>query len=383
MKAKEIIAIIILCIIFFIPLFLRPVAYPVNGMDSYCFLNYIWGVTNQIPESAPLSYLVMSVLPPNILFIKLLMLLITIFSILIFCKAGEHIKPGYSILIALILLSNLFFNKLLIRFEDDIFGLPFIALSIYFMVKYLYKTNKQDKKQLYLSLFFWGVSCLFWKFSVYLIFLYLFWTNFNIETTLISIFTGTIFYKQLWNGLVGNLLIVENSPIVGILVLFIPMLFFLYSKKTNPKYDTIKYALWFSLLLLILNVKFVLLIYPFLAIHYVLTIEKQPETIKIINYIVLIVIFLIATMQNFTAPPNNQYIDLIHVAKSEQKLNPNKEINVSWDFGYLYSWETKQYYPIYGHIQPTIEKGIVIQTNAEPNNCPIIYKNKVGYVEKC
>lgn len=103
MKLKEIIVIILLCILFFLPIYFRPDTMPVNGMDSYFFLNYIFGVTDSIPETPLFSQVAMDLVPANLFVIKTLMLLIVTISIIIFCKASENIKKGYPILIALIL----------------------------------------------------------------------------------------------------------------------------------------------------------------------------------------------------------------------------------------------------------------------------------------
>ncbi len=350
---------------------------PVNGMDSYFFLNYIFGITDNIQETPIASQMIMDIIPANLFIIKTIMLFLVIIGILLFSMASDNIKPGYAVLVALILLGNVFFNKLLIRFEDDIFALPFIALSFYLITLYLHK-NK-DLKWLYLAFGSWLISCLFWKFSVYLIFLYAFWTMSYIFFTpgfLLFIFS----FKQLIGGLIGNFLIAENMPFIGILVLFIPFTIFLFSKKTNPIYEQIIVPLWLSLILILVNIKMALLFFPFLAIYYVITIKKQPYSLRIITFFTILVIFIMAMCQNINAVPNKHYIDLIDIAKSQDL---NKEINVSWGFGYIFIWNTKEPYPVYGHIQPTIEKGIIIRPKSEENKCPVIFENKAGTVEVC
>jgi len=382
-RLKNILIIIFLCIIFFLPIYFRPDTYPVNGMDSYFFLNYIFGITDNIDGTPILSQVAMDIMPANLFAIKTIMLLIVIISILLLSLASENIKPGYAVLVALILLGNLFFNKLLIRFEDDIFAFPFIALSMYFITLYMHK--KQDIKYIYIALASWVISCLFWKFSVYLIFIYAIWTL-SYVLFIPAFFLLIFYFSQIISGALGNFAVAENSPIIGILILFLPFMIFLFSKKTNPLYNKIIAPLCLSLALILLNVKFALLFYPFFAIYWVATIEKQPielKIINIINYCVILLIFCMATYQNITAVPNSQYIELIDVAKSYKTLMPDKEINVSWGFGYLYIWNTKEPYPVFGHIQPTIENGIIIRSIQEPNRCPVMYKNKVGTVEIC
>lgn len=377
MKLKEIVLIIALCIIFFLPIYFRPDTMPVNGMDSYYFLNYIYGITDNIPEAPMLSQMVMDIIPANLFVIKTIMLLLVILAILLFTMASENIKPGYAVLIAMVLLGNIFFNKLLIRFEDDLFALPFIALSFYLITYYIHKSK--DQKWLYLAFGSWIVSCLFWKFSIYLIFLYALWSMsyiFFTPAVLLLLFA----FPTLLSGAVGNFLVAENMPFIGILILFLPFLIFLYSKKTNPIYGLIIVSLWFSIAMILINVKMALLFFPFLAIYWVVTLQKQPKTIRIINIIVILFIFCIATYQNISAVPNEQYIELISIAQSQ---NLDKEINVSWGFGYIFMWNTKKPYPVYGHIQPTIEKGIIIRPKSEKNKCPIIFENNAGTVEVC
>lgn len=379
MKLKEYLIIIGLCILFFSAIYFRPEQYPVNGMDSYFFLNYIFGITNSIPETPVFSQIVMDIIPANLFVIKTIMLCITIISILLFCKASENIKPGYSVLVSLVLLGNIFFNKILIRFEDDILALPFIALSFYLITLYL---SNGKHKYLYMALGSWVISCLFWKFAIYLIFLYALWTLSYIFIVP-AIGSIVIFSKTLWHGFLGSFLIAENTPVIGILVLFLPLIIFLYSKKTNPIYTKIFLSLWLCLVAILANVKFALLFYPFLAIYWVVTLTKIPKAIQNINFIVIIVIFVMATYQNITAVPNNEYIELITQAKATQTKYLEKEINVSWGFGYIFMWNTKKPYPVFGHIQPTIEKDIIIRAKHEITRCPVVFSNKVGTVEVC
>lgn len=379
MKLKEIIVIILLCILFFLPIYFRPDTMPVNGMDSYFFLNYIFGVTDSIPATPLFSQVAMDLVPANLFVIKTLMLLIVTISTIIFCKASENIKKGYPILIALILLGNIFFNKLLIRFEDDLFALPFIALSFYFITLYLHK--EQRPKYLFNALVCWAISCLFWKFAVYLIFLYAIWTlSYMFFTTAFILLVFK--FKDVWSGAIGNFLVAENMPFIGILILFLPFLILLFSKKTNPIYKEIIAPLWLSIVLILVNVKFALLFYPFLAIYWVVTIKKQPKEIKIINIIVILFIFCMATYQNINAVPNRHFIELIDIAQ-QQKVLTGKEINVSWGFGYIWIWNNKEPYPVFGWIQPTIEKGIIIRPKSEEKKCPVVFGNRAGTVEVC
>lgn len=379
MEAKHYIIIILLCILFFSPIYLRPDTSPVNGMDSYFFLNYIFGITDSTPNTPILSQFIMDIIPANLFIIKTIMLLIVIISIILFCKASDNIKPGYTVLVALILLGNIFFNKLLIRFEDDIFALPFIALSFYLITLYMKDGKTQN---LYLALMSWVISCLFWKFAIYLIFLYALW-SFSYIFLLPSIGVLIFFNKALWSGFIGSFLIAENMPFIGILVLFLPFIILLYSKRTNPLYAITFLPLWLILVAIIINVKFALLFYPFLAIYWVLTIQKQPKPIRIINVLVILLIFAMATYQNITDVPNDSITELIDVAQQKQLENPGKEINVSWGFGYIFMWQTKQTYPVFGYIQPTIEKDIIIRYKYEKTKCPVFFKNDFGTVEMC
>jgi hypothetical protein len=379
-KLKEIILIVFLCVLFFLPIYFRPDTHPVNGMDSYFFLNYIFGVTDSIDGTPILSQTAMDIVPANLFAIKTIMLLIIIISVLLFSWASENIKPGYAVWVALLLLGNIFFNKLLIRFEDDLFALPFIALSMYLISLYLHK--RQDNKYIYMALASWIVSCLFWKFAIYLIFIYALWTLSYI--LFIPAFLLIVFsFNQVLSGAIGNFLVAENFPIIGILILFLPFIILLFSRKTNPLYDKIIVPLYLGLVLILINVKFALLIYPFFAIYWVVTIQKQPKELRIINYSVILLIFCIANYQNITAVPNEQYIELIDIAQQYELELFDKEINVSWGFGYIYIWNTKEPYPVFGHIQPTIEKDIIIRSVNEETKCPVVYKNKVGTVEVC
>lgn len=379
MEAKHYIIIVLLCILFFTPIYLRPDTQPVNGMDSYFFLNYIFGVTDSTPKTPLLSQIVMDIIPANLFVIKSIMLLIVIISIILFCKASENIKPGFTTLVALVLLGNIFFNKLLIRFEDDIFALPFIALSFYLITLYIKNKNHNN---LYLALASWIISCLFWKFAIFLIFLYAVWViSYIFIVPAIALLV--LQFGNVMSGLFGSFLVAENSPFIGILILFLPFIIFLYSKKTNPEYKNLFLGLWLTLLLILINVKFVLLFYPFLAIYWVITIEKQPKPIRIINLFIILLIFAMAIYQNITAVPNDTTIELLDIAQQKQLENPDKEINVSWGFGYIFIWNTKKTYPVFGWVQPTIEKGIIVRPLLEENKCPVVFENSFGTVEIC
>jgi len=89
-----------------------------------------------------------------------------------------------------------------------------------------------------------------------------------------------------------------------------------------------------------------------------------------------------ATYQNINAVPNRHFIELIDIAQ-QQKVITGKEINVSWGFGYIWIWNNQEPYPVFGWIQPTIEKGIIIRPKSDKTKCPVVFENRAGTVEVC
>jgi hypothetical protein len=70
---KNYLYLFILVLIFFIPVFLRPVEYPIAGADSYYFLNQIQDKTDYDELTTPVSNFIFHLIPNNLIFIKILM----------------------------------------------------------------------------------------------------------------------------------------------------------------------------------------------------------------------------------------------------------------------------------------------------------------------
>ena len=81
--------------------------------------------------------------------------------------------------------------------------------------------------------------------------------------------------------------------------------------------------------MILINVKSALLFFPFMAIYFFVTFKKQPKSLRIINSLIILLIFCIATYQNLNAVPNEQYYELVEIAQQQKGIH-NKEINVSW-----------------------------------------------------
>ena len=252
-RARDYLAMILSSIVFYIPLFLRSFNYPFIGNDSYYFLNYIF-YNVPLHVSSFVQEFIFGLFPTNLFVIKLIMLITTIISLFIFYETVELIKKNRGLLASLFLLCYFWFSWIFIKFEDDLFGFPFIMLSLYFLIKYLYSNNKKINLDwnIILSLFFLLIGVLIWNFAVYYLIAFLFISQFHRLYILANI-SLIPFYSKLLFGIMPSFVISENFPIKGLLVL---MLFsFLYFKEFRIK-ETFPALIVFSCLTL-LNTKFI------------------------------------------------------------------------------------------------------------------------------
>lgn len=378
MNWKRSLIIFVFCLVSYALFFFKSSAYPFNSMDSYFFLNFINHITTSIPATPPLSLWLFSILPSNIIILKLITFGVFFITMLIFCMTAERYTRRNWWLALVLFLGSTIFMQVFYTLEDDLFAFPFIALCFYFIARY-HEDNKS--KWIWLSIISLAIACGFWRFSIFFVFLFMFWTRFNKYYIALSI-ALIPFYKFWIDSFLINFSVIENIPGLALYSLLTGCMFLIFFPKINQDVKKFMPAIWFSTILMCINTKFVFLAVPIFVLVFVQVYQKLVKPLKIICVLSILVIFIAGTIINSTAIPNKHTKELFDVAYSLE-TNPT-QINCSWDFGYFYQWYFKMDYPVFGHIQPTIKNGIVITNKYEkPKNCNPKFQNKQGRVWDC
>jgi hypothetical protein len=381
MNYKSILIIIGFCALSFALFFLKSSAYPFNSMDSYFFLNFINGITTSIPATPPLALWIFSILPSSIIILKLITFCVLVITMFIFCKTADNYAKDYWWLALALFLSSTIFMQVFYTLEDDLFAFPLIALCFYFIS--LYHKHAKNKYIIY-SLISLLIAGMIWRFSIFFILLFLFWTRFE-KTYILASILSIPFIPSMIKSLIPSFQVIENIPGLALYSLFTGCMFLLYFKIVNNPVRKFMPTIWLATILMILNTKFVFLAVPVFILVFVQVYKKIPTKLKYLIVLSILTLFIAGTIINSTTIPNKHTKELFDVAQSKQVQDyPTSEINCSWDFGYYYQFYFKKDYPVFGHVQPTIKKGIVITNKFENiNECIILYTNKQGKVWNC
>ena len=125
---------ILTSLLFTLYILLRGTHAPFVGPDSYYFLNFIFhniklSLTNKV------GIFIFSLLPKNIIFIKLIMFVITLVSLFISYEIAKLRNNNYALIYPISLLSVITFSLVFFKLEDDLFSLPFLFGSLFFITK--------------------------------------------------------------------------------------------------------------------------------------------------------------------------------------------------------------------------------------------------------
>lgn len=381
-RARDYLAMILVSILFYIPMFIRTPNFAFLGNDSYYFLNYIFYQT-KLQVSTFIQESLFGLLPANILVLKLIMLLITILCLIIFYETVETIKKNRGLLASLFLLNTFWFSWIFMKLEDDLFGLPFVLISLYFLVRYLYKTDRTKLLDLniILSLAFLFIGVLIWNYAIYFVIAFLFISQFH-KLYIFASLTLIPFLPRLIIAIRPNLLISENQPLKAIIVLC--LIGFLYFKKVRLK-ETWLAVLVFSCLSLI-NIKLIYILVPILLLSFVNV--DLNESLKIRNTIifVLVLLFSVAVYQNMITYPTNKEYELVSIAQ-EYSLMQNKEIYFNWSVGYFAIWhnfDAKDFGSVPAK-ETDYKNKIIVTTKLDKKikSCEIIKKSKWLTLASC
>jgi len=376
-------------LILFVPLIIRGL--PSFGMDSFAFINYVYGITSTLPTQTPfLATAIFNVLPPNLIVIHSLLIFIAVITMLIWKNIGELYSKTYGWLASLILISCPFFLNVFFRLEDDIFAIPFISLAFYFGYKYKKISDETGMGYFWLAaltLIMILIAGLFWKFSIYFIFLFLIITKFNPTFVLATLGAIFVFQEKLISGVLPSLVVSENYPVVGFISLGFLLIYFLKNFKTNDPED------WFVIILLFLNFKFIFLAVPVLTVKIIQGISKHNKN-KVSRLIKVIVIgvgvfILVGGVNLLVATPSRDIDELFSIAYEVKEHTNNKlPILANWDFGYYFAFWDKEPKKFYGSQYNDIKnyKGHIIIANKKTDltkKCPKAFENEMGKILIC
>lgn len=370
---KEYIALILLTILIFIPLFIRPEV--IGYADTYYYLNYIFGKSDSMRVSLPIIQSFFSIFPASFLFIKMVMLCISLFSVLLFYKTCKLITDK-AIYPAILLLLFTPFSKIFMTFETSLFGLPFIFLSLYFIVKYKMKPNKKIFDfDIIFSLYSLFFAVIFWRFTIYYLPVFLIMTGFN----LFYVFSNILlipFIPKLLLVARPNILILENHPFVGVKPML--LLFPAYLRKFNIV--PVLLLSWLTLF----NYKFIYLLVPIALINIAVLFNKECNPmLKFLSVFGFVALLLSTLMFSVTATPNTDIDNAITQAKHVQN-DLNKEVSINWSFGYYAIWHGVDT-NYYGTYKKREYKGftVTVPNDKGLENCREIEKHKSVWIYDC
>lgn len=374
MNYKQILVIFIAVCVFLLPLFFIP---ELIGGDTYFFVNYIFGITNSLPNHPYLAVLIMNLIPPNFFIIKLIMVLVTFVTCLAIARCGELFDEKYGWLAGLFMLGTLFFTTIFINFENDMFGFMYIACSLYCLLLY---TQEKKEYQLYLSIILICIGGLVWEFAIYFLLIWVIISKFNWKLTALFIVVMSNFFMKFITGILPNSLIQENVFGFGLMSL----VFFITCYMKDTRFKLLYPAILVSTVLALVNLKFIYVVIPLLVISLAVTITKLPTEAVIFVVLSLLVVFVVVSLTILNAYPNQDINELFSKAQSLQENSyPDKEIRPVWDFGYYWIYWTKKPYELFGSTKPTPKTGIVITREFEKLDCVKYFENKSGIIYIC
>ncbi|KKN67091.1 hypothetical protein LCGC14_0464380 [marine sediment metagenome] len=267
MDRKVIVGLLLFSLLVFAPYFLRD---DLVGYDSYAFLNHVCNESYEhspLNTNTPIATEILNLIPCNILLIKAILFFLFSSSVLIIAKTGEIVNKENGWLAGLFAFLAFLFVQNFVKFENDVFSLPLIFLSYYFLLKaenekpiptWLEKGKILYSKKLWYSLIAFallGIASLIWGAAGFVIIGMglLHWRYF-----LLSIPVIAVYGKDLFAAIAASDIIIENIPVRGMIGLLILNYAFL-----TPVLLGLTYFLGFMALM---NAKFAILVVPLLAV---------------------------------------------------------------------------------------------------------------------
>ena len=318
--------------------FLRNSNVPFIGMDSYYFANHIFLGTN-LHVTGIVGQFIMGLMPQSVIGIKIIMFLVTLTTLFIAYECARLYSKKHALIYPLSLISFITYGLIFFKFEDDLFALPFLFLSLYFVIKkQLSKNNnKFFDKNIIFSLFFLFISTMIWKYTVLFILLYLFVTRFNY----LYIIASSIFII-FWTDFIGSIFphsqIAENTSaflslnISGGIIL---LLIFLYLKKSMIQEN--KLGIYVFSLLTLINFKIIYVLTPILLLNNTTLLKNVSDKGKKGIYMIWFLFLIGMLSQIIISPPSIQDYEVIRVGQSIENNNIS-DVDYSWGIGYFVMW---------------------------------------------
>jgi hypothetical protein len=378
-KKAYLIITLVTALLYLIYLF-RSLDVPFVGMDSYYFLNHVLYGT-EMHVTGFVGHLLMSIMPQSIIGIKIIMFLVTLSTLFIAYECARLYSKKNALVYPISLISFITFSLIFFKFEDDLFALPFLFISLYFIIKYQLEKNKKYffNKNIILSLAFLFISVMIWKYSVLFILLYLFITNFHYLYILASS-VFIIFWHDFIGVILPNSQISENAPaLLGLNIsgAIIILLIFLYLKKSMIQKN--KIGIYVFSILTLLNFKILYVLTPILLINNTKLLNNLSDKGKKGIYFIWFLFLISMVNQIVVNPPSNTDYEVINIAQSIEK-DSFRDVKYSWGIGYfaIYHDIDVEYFGTPPKKEISYEKGYFVERNGllELNSCEIIKKGK-------
>jgi hypothetical protein len=385
-KARHYLAMILISILFYVPLFIRSDNFPFLGNDSYYYLNYIFHDTAlHVSTSSFVTEFVFGLFPANILIIKIIMLILTILSLIIFYETVELIKKNRGLIASLFMLSAFWFAWIFIKFENDLLAFPFVLLSLYFIVRYIYKTTPKQEwfdKDIILSLLFLFLAVIIWQYTVLFLFAYLLLTKYHKMYVFACVIFIPFLPKLIKFIFTFSFKISENAPIKGLLILC--FFAFLYLKDFRLK-ETFTTIIVFTILTAI-NYKIIHILIPILFLNFSNLALNNNYKIKYTIIFLLVLFLSIGMYQNIITYPTHKEYELITIGVSTAN-ELNKEYYINWSIGYFGIYHNLDviHFGTVPKEEIDYKNKIIITTNADKkiNDCEILRKTKWISLANC
>lgn len=382
---------IIITLFMIVPMLFRTL--PFIGLDSYAYTNYICGITENIPANTPeLGLAIFNLIPCDQYIIYIILFMLILFSSFIFAKIGSKYNKNYGWLTGILIHLGMASFSIFMRIETEVFALPFIALTWYFLEKSNIKNTFDFKdRNIYISIIFFIIAGLIWKGSIFFIFLFLILSRFHIFYIGILGF-AILNFKTFIRGLIpffvggfnSGMIASENMILIGLfnLIVFIAI----FKKEFRiPKYEI---AFWIYLAIAMLNNKLSCIILFISAVNLPYRLNNYSKFIK--NYVVIIglIVFISLCISNSNVLPGDDVYNSIEVYQSIDSNNFTKQVN--WDFGYVYTWMTEKPTKYYGSLNRAVPsyKNYITLTNISDTRipekgCTKLYEEGMCQIVKC
>jgi len=346
---------------------------PLVGADPYFYLSGV--CQNNIVSPDLMFFGLLHLLPCNVFVFQLVLLFVWLATLFVFLKIGELFDKQRGWWLPVIVSSMTFFVFEFWKFENNVFGYFFVFTGFYFLFKvFLNKPffsffRKKDLKDLFFLVLCFFVGGLFWKGSVYWLFILPLY-NF-LFLPLLGVFLLPDFFG--FFGMASTTgMIYEHTMFIGILYLFMTPLFLIGFIKTNEKIVLTCLILLIPCVLALKMYVLPILFISIITFNCFKMFEKKIDvnlTLKIWT-ILMLVFFTINLGTQF--PTQDDYF----LVQQTIQINPNIEntFGTGYLIRYLGGQETK-----YGsYSTPTQQKGIVIEITEHDysENCELLFESR-------